>query len=81
MHNNTSLYRELANTLAGIEAQLTNLRESHTYTAEQLGRPLETPDAYFWLKAQDRHGNYLATPLLLAKAQCLSAMVAIKAMK
>lgn len=74
MHSTSSLYDQLRLNLIQIDQQIEVLQEN----AGQRYNILENR-AVSWQELMDEKGAYLATPLLAAKAQVLSAMAALKA--
>lgn len=72
--NTKTLQYELRSTLATINEQIMELKKD-VESRINLGGPLT------WLQVQDRQGNYLAAPLLVAKANCLSALAALQEKK
>jgi hypothetical protein len=73
--NNTALVNELRTTLAQIEKQIEAIQKDRWMRMPVHIKPSE--DGIY--RIQDKNGGYLMTPLLAAKAQCLSAIAALQA--
>lgn len=69
MHSDQALYDQLNRNLIGIERQIEEVKT----LADQSDMPTEPHEI------MDEHGQFLMTPLLLAKAQTLNGMATLKA--
>jgi len=66
MHADNHLYNELNTTKSNLDTQI------------EMVKTLAEARGVSWLAMQDRNGNMVATPLLVARAHVLQAMTAIK---
>lgn len=74
MHNLTTLYDELNKTLIDIDTQIKHIKNDikNQYPEEQR----EKINVWFWTRNVD--GSYVLADLLVARADCLSAMARIR---
>lgn len=74
MHNLTTLYDELNRTLLDIDTQIKHIKNDlkNDYPEEQR----EKINVWFWTRYPD--GKYVLADLLVARADCLSAMARIR---